>query len=220
MDWLKEILGEELYKQFETAVSTHNSKTENKEKQIKLADLGKGEYVSKEKYSSLETDKGSVASQLQEAQNLIAELKKDTKTDETLQGKIGEYETTITTLTAENEKLKTESALKIALLDAGAKASDIDYLMYKAKEKGDVKIGDDGKIKSQEDLLSGLKTQCPSQFITAEQKKIEEHKIETGGNQGTTISKEDFAKMGYQSRTKLFNEQPDVYKELSGKTTN
>lgn len=218
MDWLKEILGEELFKQFETAVSTHNSKPENKEKQIKLADLSKGEYVSKEKYSSLETDKGSVASQLQEAQNLIAELKKGTKADETIQGKIGEYETTITTLTAENEKLKTESALKVALLDAGAKAGDIDYLMYKAKEKGDVKIGEDGKVKGQEDLLAGLKTQCPSQFMTAEQRKVEEHKIETGDNKGTTITKDDFSKMGYQSRMKLFTEQPDVYKELSGTT--
>lgn len=214
MDWLKEILGEELFKQFETAVSAHNSKVENKEKQIKLADLSKGEYVSKEKYSSLETDKGSVAGQLQEAQKLIAELKKGTKADETLQGKIGEYETTITTLTAENEKLKVESALKIALLDAGVKASDIDYLMYKAKEKGDLKIGDDGRVKGQEDLLAGLKTQCPSQFETSTQKKIEENKLDQGEGQKNGFTRADLLKKPYAERMQIFNENPDAYNEV------
>ena len=31
-----------------------------------------------------------------------------------------------------------------------------------------------------------------------------------------TVSKEQFAKMGYQERLKLYNENPDQYKELSG----
>lgn len=48
MDWLKEILGEELYNQLVAALNAHNGKPENREKQVKLADLGKGEYVSKE----------------------------------------------------------------------------------------------------------------------------------------------------------------------------
>ena len=30
-----------------------------------------------------------------------------------------------------------------------------------------------------------------------------------------TITKEDFNKMGYQARNKLFNENPELYKELS-----
>ena len=76
MDWLKEILGEELYNQLVAALNMHNGKPENKEKQVKLADLGKGEYVSKEEYSALETDKGNLAEQLKTAQGLIEDLKK------------------------------------------------------------------------------------------------------------------------------------------------
>lgn len=180
MEWLKAILGDELFSQFEKAVAEHNGKPENKEKQVKLADLGTGEYVSSEKYKSLETDKGSVAEQLKTAQGLIETLKKGTSKDENLQGKIGEYETTITTLEAENLKLKTESALKVALLDAGAKPSDMDYLLFKASQNGEIKLGDDGKVKDQENLVTGLKTSCPTQFATADNKHVQEHKLELG----------------------------------------
>lgn len=183
MEWLKTILGDELFAQFEKAVNEHNGKPENKEKQIKIANLGTGEYVSSEKYKSLETDKGSIATQLQTANGLIEELKKGTSKDEGLQGKIGEYENTILTLQAENAKLKTEGALKVALLDAGAKASDIDYLMFKASADGkEMKIGEDGKLKGQDDLISGLKTQFPAQFAPDQTKNIQEHKLEGGAD--------------------------------------
>ena len=41
------------------------------------------------------------------------------------------------------------------------------------------------------------------------QKNLEEH-------QEQKVTKEEFAKMGYQQRVKLFNENPDLYNELSG----
>ena len=43
MEFLKEILGEELYKQVETAINAHNGNEANKEKQIKIGNLGTGE---------------------------------------------------------------------------------------------------------------------------------------------------------------------------------
>ena len=46
MEWLKAILGEDLYKQFESAINTYNAKEENKEKPVKLFDLSSGEYTS------------------------------------------------------------------------------------------------------------------------------------------------------------------------------
>lgn len=208
MEWLKAILGDELFAQLEKAINEHNGKPENKEKQVKIADLGTGEYVSSEKYKSLETDKGSVAEQLKTAQGLIEELKKGTSKDEGLQGKIGEYETKVATLEAENLKLKTESALKVALLDAGAKPSDMDYLLFKAGQNGEIKLGDDGKIKGQEDLVSGLKTSCPSQFATADNKQVQEHKLETGDNNKTGEEPKSLAealKQQYEEATKTTN---------------
>ena len=54
MEFLKEILGEELYKQFEEKINAHNGDEANKDKQIKLANLSSGEYVGKGKYDALD----------------------------------------------------------------------------------------------------------------------------------------------------------------------
>ena len=133
------------------------------------------------RYVKLKTDHEGMSKQLEEAQELIKQLKKGTGDNEDLQGKIKEYETKVSELTAENEKLKVENALKVALLDAGAKADDLDYLMYKAGT-GDreLKIGDDGRLKGQDDLIAGLKTQYSGNFVAADQKKIQENKLKTG----------------------------------------
>lgn len=37
-----------------------------------------------------------------------------------------------------------------------------------------------------------------------------------GGNTGTTITKEQFDAMGYTERLKVFNENPEIYKEYTG----
>lgn len=157
------------------------------------------------RYSKLKTDHEGVTKKLTEAQDLIKELKKGTGNDETLQNKITDYETKVATLTAENEKLKVEGALKVALLDAGAKASDIDYLMFKAGTGGrELKIGDDGKLKGQDDLIAGLKTQFPGNFETTVQKQIQEHKLETGeggaGESGEPKNLAEALKMQYENK--------------------
>ena len=55
MEFLKNILGEELYRQVETKVNEYNANSENKDKQVKIVDLSSGKYVSKEKYDTLQT---------------------------------------------------------------------------------------------------------------------------------------------------------------------
>ncbi|NBJ93211.1 phage scaffolding protein [Parablautia muri] len=182
MDWLKEILGEELYKQLMEAIGTYNQKPENKEKQIKLADLGKGEYVSKEEYSALEADKGNLAEQLKTSQGLINELKKGTSGDEALQGKIGEYEATIETLQKQLAQEKLDAAVKIALLES--KCKDVDYITFKLKEKGELALDESGKVKGMDDKLAALKTQFPSQFENEKNNRIIENRLPGMDSQG------------------------------------
>ena len=85
----------------------------------------------------------------------------------------------------------------------------------KLKEKGELKLDDQGNIKGIDDMLAGLKTQYPTQFESSAQKKIEERKLPDGDN-SQKISQEDFNKMGYQDRLKVFNDNPELYNELSG----
>jgi len=166
------------------------------------------------RYGKLKTDHEALTAKDAESQKLIAELQKATKGQEGVQAKIAEYEQTIADKEAELEKVKIESALKVALL--GAKAVDVDYLTFKLKEKNqEMKLDEQGNIKGIDDMLAGLKTQFPTQFESASQKKIDEHKLPDDHDNDGKVTKEEFSKMGYQGRLKLFNENPELYAELN-----
>ena len=169
------------------------------------------------RYGKLKTDHESLQKQYGEASTLIEELKKGSKGNEDLQKKITAYEQQITTLQTELKQTKTESAIKVALLSA--KAKDVDYLTFKLKEKGEIVLDDQGNIKGIDDMLAGLKTQFPTQFETDSQKKIDEKKLPEGDD-SKKVSQEEFNKMGYQNRLKIFNENPELYNELSGNKSN
>lgn len=180
---LEELLEKELYAQVKAAIDAANAKEPDKLKHIRYADLSEGNYISKEKYTALETDNGSIAEQLKTAQELISELKKNTGGDEKLQGKIAEYETTINTLQGQLKQEKLDSAVKIALLEADCK--DVDYITFKLKEKGELSLDDAGKVKGMEDKLAALKTQYPDQFTSSETRKVEENRLPSSGGDRT-----------------------------------
>lgn len=172
------------------------------------------------RYGKLKTDHDALVTKDTESQKLIAELQKATKGQEAVQGKITEYEANIQKLNEELTKTKVESATKIALLGAGAKATDIDYLIFKLSSDAEWKaeLDDNGNVKGIDDKIKGMKTQFPSQFEAGTQKKIEERRLPDKENNENTITKEEFAKMGYQGRLKLKQEQPEIYAQMTGKS--
>ena len=166
------------------------------------------------RYGKLKTQHDGLNKQLTEANALIETLKKSTKGQEDTQQKIAAYETQVQQLQQELEKTKILSEAKFALKDAGA--LDVDYMLYKLQEKGDLAMGDDGKIKDWDDKLAGLKTQMPTQFESKNGKKnILENKLPEDGNPGENkITKEAFDKMGYQARVALRKESPELYDQM------
>lgn len=120
------------------------------------------------RYSKLKTDHDGTTKQLDEANKLIEQLKKGTGDNEALQGKISEYEKTVSDLQSKLEQEKLDSAVKIALLESGCK--DVDYMTFKLKEKGELSIEESGKVKGMEDKLAALKTQFPAMFESKESK--------------------------------------------------
>ena len=210
MDFLKAILGEELYAQFEQAVNAYNGNEANKDKQIKIANLGSGDYVSKGKYSSLEAESQTKDAKLTEANNLIAQLQKAAKGDENLQGQVTAYRTKVQELEAELEQTKLENAIKVELLSN--KALDVDYLTFKLKEKGELALDENGKIKGWDDKIAALKTQFPTQFETTAKKTVIENKLPAGEGGGEALTKEGLLKKPYAERMKIFNENPEAYK--------
>lgn len=199
MEFLKEILGDALYAQVEQAMNAYNGNEANRDKQVKLANLSTGEYVGKGKYDALQAQLDGKDTELTTANNLIAELKKGTKDNDELQGKITGYETQVSQLQAELAKTRLDNAIQLALRDA--KAVDPDYLAYKLREKykpEELTLDENGKVKGMDEKLSGLKTQFPAQFEASGTKKIIENKLEDG-EQGAAEPKnlEDALKLAY-----------------------
>lgn len=183
MEFLKEILGDDLFSQVQEKVNAYNGDEANKEKQIKIGNLGSGQYVSKDKYGSKETELASKVAELTEANKLIEELKKGTKNNEDLQNKISDYDGQIAELQKQLIDTQVKAAVKVALISE--KALDVDYLTYKLNEKMNesgefLELDENGNIKGWKDKIEGLKIQFPTQFETPSKKVVEEHKLPEG----------------------------------------
>lgn len=222
MDFLKEILGEELFAQVKEKIDVHNGDEANKDKQIKIGNLGSGEYVGKGKYDALQEAMTGKDTEITNANNLIAELKKASKGNEDMQKKFTEYEAENAKLQAELAETKMKAALKVALMTGGA--VDVDYLAFKLKEKlkekGEaLEVDENDNIKGWTDKLSSLKVQFPTMFRSASSegdKKILENKLQHGTNE-QTVTKEQFQKMGIEERSKFKAENESLYKQYTGK---
>ena len=165
------------------------------------------------RYGKLKTDHEGMTKQLGEANDLIAELKKSNKGNEVLQQRITDYEGQVAQLQAELEQTRLESAIKVELLSS--KALDVDYLTFKLKEKGELALDENGKIKNWEDKLAALKTQFPTQFEATSTRKYEEHRLPGSDSGDVTVTREQFLQMGYNDRLKLKQSNEDLYKKLS-----
>ena len=213
MDFLKEILGDELFAQLAEKVNAHNGNEANKSNQIKIGNLGGGDYVSKAKHDALQALLDGKSAELDTANGLIAEFKKSEKGNEALQGKITAYETQISQLQAQLAQTQLDGEIKVALLEA--KATDVPYLTFKLKEKGDkLEIGEDGKIKGIDDMIAGLKTQFPGQFEKAGKTTTIEPNPLPQQDGGGTMTRSEFLRMPYADRAAYAKENPDAYREM------
>ncbi len=75
MEFLKEILGDDLYSQVESKVNSYNSDEKNKNKQVKIVNLSEGNYVGKDKFDTKETEIVNLKQQLDNANKQIDDFK-------------------------------------------------------------------------------------------------------------------------------------------------
>ena len=120
--------------------------------------------------------------------------------NEALQQKITTYEQQVAQLQKDLEQTRLDAALKVELLSA--KALDVDYLSFKLKEKGELALDDQGKIKGFEDKLAALKTQFPMQFEAPGKQTIIENKLPADPDQERSVEPKSLAealKMKYET---------------------
>ena len=220
---LEELLGAELYAQVKAKIDEANKDEADKLKHIRYADLSEGEYVGKGKHDALQAKFDLQSQELTSANDLITQLKKDSKGNEDMQGKITAYEVQVTDLQNQLAETKLNSAIKIALLEA--KAGDVDYLTFKlnesTKEKGEkLELDENDNIKGWDDKLKGLQTQFPNMFEASGgaggegEYKPYDPKGLPKGKDDKTVTKEQFKSMTYEERVKLKKENEKLYQQL------
>ena len=164
------------------------------------------------RYKKLKDEHDTVVKERDEGKTLIETLQKSNKGNEGLQNQVTEYQTKMEQLQAELQQTRIDSAINVGLLAAGVKPDDVDYITFKLKAKGDIELDDQGAIKGWDDKVAGLKTQFPANFTSASSKKYEEHKLDTGDGSGDAITRESLLKKPYAERMRIFNENPEAYK--------
>ncbi len=145
MDFLKALFGDSAltYDQLASAIQTHNGKAENKDKQIKIGNIGDGSYVSSDKFKAKEAELTTANTTIK---NLQGEIKKWDGVDlDKLKTAAADWETKYNQDTA---KIRTDSAVEIALMRAKAK-----------NPKAARALLDEAKIKLDGDKVLGLDDQ-------------------------------------------------------------
>ena len=210
MEFLKTILGDELYGSLEQAINTYNGKPENKDKQIKIGNLAGGEYVGKGKYDSLAGEKANLDEQIKTLNSTITTLKKDNKDNETLQ-------TTISNLNKDIENLKNQHltdiksyALKDALKEAGV--LDPDYLIYKQGGIDKFTFDNDGKPVGVTDVVKGYKEDKSMSHLFQETQQHYNPNGGAGDNTSNPFAKDTF---NLTKASELLKENPVQAKELA-----
>lgn len=165
MEFLKEILGEDLFNQVKNKVSSYNEKAD-KDKRVSIANVNGDEYVTKAKYSQLETDLNNTKTSLSTAQTTIEDLKKSNGDNAELQQKVSDYETKIANLETASKEEKAKMLKEIAIKDAlyAEKAKHPELLISKfdlskiiLDEKGEkVVSGIEEQIKSNKETYKDL----------------------------------------------------------------
>ena len=218
MEFLKKLLGDDLYSQLETKINEYNSTKTDKEKQIKLADIGSGNYVEKNEYEALNGQLNGKQTELETAHALIEDLKKGNKSNDDLQSKISEYEEQVVDLRTQLEETKLKSAVKVALMSENA--VDVDYLTFKLNESGEaIELDENGNIKGWQDKISNLKTKFPKMFESGDSggyKILGDNRLPNGGGE-TVLTRNDILKKPYAERAALYSENPDAYNEAMSK---
>ena len=153
------------------------------------------------RYNKLKTDHEAVVKERDEGKTLIENLQKANKGNETLQQQVTDYKAQVEKIQAELAQTKLDAEIKVELL--AAKALDVDYLTFKLKEKGELALDENGKIKGWEDKLAALKTQLPNQFEAVGQKKVIENRLPEGSAGGEAEPKTlaDALRMTYENNS-------------------
>ena len=164
-------------------------------------------------------DLEAITKERDEANKTIADRDKQLETLKNASGDIEGLKKQIEALQGENKSIQINAAVEKAL--TASKAKNLTAVKALIKDLDKAELLEDGSIKGLEEQIKGLKIGESTKFLFEEEVKPTKTKI-TGstpvdGKDGEPkqVTKEQFTKMSYEDRAKLYNEDKELYQELS-----
>lgn len=120
---------------------------------------------------------------------LEAELSAKTKDGETVGGELEQLKAKNAEL--ENKLLKSSIENKLTSKLMSLKATDLDYMKFKAMDGAVLELDEKGEIKGLDEIVKSLQEKYPNQFITDNGKKIDPNTLpmgKQGGNSPSTLA--------------------------------
>lgn len=170
MDWLKEILGEDLFAQVQEALKD--------KKDVKLANIATGEYVSKAKYENEIATRDSKITELSEkVQNF------DGKDMKALQNEVADWKKKYT---KDISQMKLENAIDMAVASAHSLS---DKALKGLLDLDKLTLDDKGNLKGFDEQLESIKKD--NAFMFGEEQKQKKEVNLDGGHNHSVEHKED-----------------------------
>ena len=179
-----------------------------------MAENGKDIETAKGELSDITAERDSLKKDIEARDQQIETLKKSTGDNEDLKKQIEQ-------LQAENKATKLNGAIEKAL--TAAKALNITAAKALLKDLDKAELMEDGTVKGLDDQIKALQKDEATKFMFAAPEKPQKLKglnpSDGSDDKPNGITQKDFAKMSYNDRLKLFNEDPETYNALTGRTT-
>lgn len=179
-----------------------------------VIDAYKG-YVPKSRFDEVNEAKKQAEALITERDNQISELKKSEGANDELKKQIEQLQAENTKNAEALKQTKIDSAIALALKDAGARNIKAVLPFITANE-----LNDDGTVKGLDEQIKSLK-ESENSFLFNSEKKTDVTKLAGAtpvvGAKNTAngaITKEQFNRMNYKQRVELKLNQPDVYNEF------
>lgn len=125
----------------------------------------------------------------------------------------GDFDTYKKDVEAKETHGKKVEAYKTILKDAGLSEKGIEKAV-KYAEWDKIELETDGKLKGASDHIKAVKEEW-AEYVTTTTTTGAKTSNPPANNGNSGVTKEDFQKMSYKDRLQIYNENPDLYNELT-----
>ena len=198
---LKEILGEELYSQVADKLGDK-----------KIAIVSDGNWIPKNKFDDVNTEKNNYKTQVDNLNQELGKLKKQLEDNQGATATIEDLQKQIKEKEEEMTKVRKQNAIKLEVLKANPR--DVADILPHLKDES-ITINEDGTVTGLKEQLEGLKENKGYLFKETEPTGTGGSLGNGGKGTGKTITKEEFEKMSYSEKVKLYNQDQELYRELT-----